>query len=347
MFLTILCPKTASIPRTYLVPTISGVDKEIVVTKVFEYSNHRTVPSPDTTVTSSDPRFKTRLCSMPLNTCSYGKKCLFAHDVSELRQRLPRDTATDKCSTAHLPSYRGTTYFPLTEVPVTGTETETIPSPASGIIGTEQHALAVTFTRTVELPPSLSDVSMLTTTSTILDSQSLLPSGTDEEPFIMSHRGRSPPCGPARPSLNLHVASAAANSVVASLTAASPGPTNREPVTDLSESAPTTPFQAKVLADGETRNLVSRKSANPSTSGSGKSPVLLPSQPLIDALVKKPSSVPMNKLSDSRFRASLYSPPNIQSRPGTSLISRASPPGSIPLRKARTSPQHNRVPDSN
>ena len=88
-------------------------------------------------------------------------------------------------------------------------------------------------------------------------------------------------------------------------------------------------------------------SANSSRSGTGKSPVLLPSQPLNDALVKKPSNVPMNKLSDSRFRASLYSPPNIQSRPGTSLISRASPPGSIPLRKARTSPQHNRVPDSN
>ena len=347
MFLTLLCPKTASIPRTYLVPTISGVDKEIVVTKVFEYSNHRTVPSPDTIVTSSDPRFKTRLCSMPLNTCSYGKKCLFAHDVSELRRRLPRDTASDKCSTAHLPSYIGTTYFPRTEVPVTGTETETIPSLANGTIGTEQHALAVTFTRTVELPPGLSNVSLLTTTSTILDSQSFLASGTDEETFIMSHKGRSPPCGPARPSLNLHVASAAANSVVPSSTAASPGPTDREPVTDFSESAPTTPFQAKVLGDGETRIPVSRKSANPSTSGSGKSPVSIPSQPLKEAPVKKSPSVLMYKPSDSRFRTSMTSPPNSQSRLVTSPISRASPPGSIPSKKAQASPHHNRVSDPN
>ena len=332
IFLTLTCPDKYIVPDSFLVPTISGKDKTIFVTKVFVYENHRTTSPADLPVTSLDPRFRTRECIYTKQLCPHGKRCLFAHGPLELRRKVvanqPRRSSPHSAdsaavdgvvpsSTAHMASFIKTHVF---QQPV-------LSVPESNVVQNE-----------IQPTP-------LTTTSTVLDSQSLLASGTDDEPFTMSHGGRSPPCGPARPSLNLHVAPAAANSTVASLTTASPGPTilNREPVTDFSESAPSTPFQAKSLADGETRNLVSRKSANPSGSGSGKSPVLIPSQPLKDALVKKSPSVPMHKLSESRLRTSLTSPPNIQSRPGTSPISRASPPGSFPPKKARTSPQHNHV----
>jgi len=363
IFLTLTCPENFIVPDSFLVPTISGKDKTIFVTKVFVYENHRTALPADLPVASLDPRFRTRECIYTKQLCPHGKRCLFAHGPLELRRKVvanqPRrrsphsadSAAVDgvvPSSTAHLASFIKTHVF---QQPV-------LSVPESIVVQNE-----------IQPTP-------LTTTSTVLDSHSLLASGTDDEPFTMSHRGRSPPCGPDRPSLNMHVAPAvakstvaslttaspgptnrepvkdfsesapvapaAANSVVASLNAASPSPTNREPMTDLTESVPSTPYQTKSLGDGETRIHVSRISANKSRSGSGKSPLLTPSQPLNEAPVKKSPSVLTHMPSDSRFRASLTSPPS-QSRPGISPISRASPPSSFPPKKARTSPQHNRV----
>ena len=349
IYVTVTCPKKAIVPDSFLVPTISGNDKIISVTKMFEYENHRTVPPADLPVTSSDPRFRTRECIYPKHSCPHGRKCLFAHGPSEVRQKVVAQqplrssphsvdmTAVNgvvPSSTSHLPSFIKTIFL-------------------------QQPVVSVLESNNAVPDENILQPTPLTTTSTVLDSQSPLASDTvnpsEDEPFTMTYRGRSSPCGPTKSSLipNLHVAPAAVNSTVSLLTTTSPAPItlNREPMIDLSASVPSTPFLVKSLLSGETMTHVSKKNAqlsanSPSKSGTGKSPVPSPSQPLIVTLDKKTSGVLMKKPSESPFFTTLNSPPNIQSKPGTSPNNRGSPPGLNPPKKSRTSPHHNRVPDS-